>query len=313
MTSWTTDTVRPSDRFPFWQDVVCQAVLNVSTAGRPERFWARIASHSYGALRFAAFDSSSHEIVRTREHLAAAPAENYLISLQRRGHCRIAQGNDEFVLAPGEIAIVDGQTQFRVAFPQPVSRIVAVVPKQVLDSRSSWLRDAKNRKISNGSQFAALTRDHLLQLADGEQELLESEASVLSDNLCNLLALSFASGMSADVRRPELQHAALLAFCRRNLGNPELSPQMVAARFGISVRTVHLRFERLGRSFGRWVLDNRLEQCAAALRDPAQRTTSISEIAYRCGFNDLSHFNKVFRTRFSRTPREWRSSKDSFE
>jgi AraC family transcriptional activator of tynA and feaB len=309
MTTWTTDTIRPGDRFSFWQDVVCQAVLNVSTAARPERFWARISSHSYGALRFAAFDSSEHEIVRRREHLAASPAENYLISLQRRGRCHITQGDDEIVLEPGEIAIVDGQTEFRVAFPQPVRRIVAVIPKQVLDSRTPWLRDARNRKISNSSRFAALTRDHLLDLADGEQELRESEASVLSDNLCNLLALSFAN-KPADARQSELQLAALLAYCRRNLGNPELSPQMVAARFGMSVRTVHLRFERLDQTFGRWVLDSRLEQCAAALRDSSERTTSISEIAYRCGFNDLSHFNRAFRARFTRTPREWRTGED---
>jgi AraC family transcriptional regulator, positive regulator of tynA and feaB len=307
MTTWTTDTIRAGDRFPFWQDVVCRAVLNVSTTTRTDHFWARIASHSFGALRFAAFDASAHEIVRTHEHLAAAPAENYLVSLQRRGRCHITERGEEFVLEPGEIAVVDGQTQFRVAFPQPVSRIVSVIPKQLLDTRAPWLRDAKRRKISAGSRFSAITREHLMQLADGENDLAESEASVLSDNLCNLLALSFASNNG---RQPELQHAALLSYCRRNLGDPELSPQMVADRFGISVRTVHLRFERLGRSFGRWVLENRLERCAAALRDPADRTTSISEIAYRCGFNDLSHFNKVFRVRFSQTPREWRASKE---
>lgn len=309
MLTWTTDTVRPADRFSVWQDVICRVVLNVATAGRPDRFWARISSHTYGALRFAAFDSSAHEIVRGREHLAADPAESYLISLQRSGRCCITQGDDEIVLDPGEIAIVDGQTQFRVAFPQPVRRIVAVVPKQVLDSRTPWLRDARNRKISNSSRFASLTRDHLLDLGDGEAELRESEASVLSDNLCNLLALSFA-GKQVDARQPELQLAALLAYCRRNLGNPELSPQMVAARFGISVRTVHLRFERLGQTFGRWMLDNRLEQCASVLRDTSQHAAGISEIAYRCGFNDLSHFNRAFRTRFSRTPREWRMTDD---
>ena len=35
--------------------------------------------------------------------------------------------------------------------------------------------------------------------------------------------------------------------------------------------------------------------------------SKISEIAYRWGFNDLSHFNKAFRERFGRTPGEWRN------
>ena len=55
------------------------------------------------------------------------------------------------------------------------------------------------------------------------------------------------------------------------------------------------------------MLDHRLEVCALALRDPRQRASNISEIAYRWGFNDLSYFNKAFRARFDMTPGEWRS------
>jgi AraC family transcriptional regulator, positive regulator of tynA and feaB len=54
------------------------------------------------------------------------------------------------------------------------------------------------------------------------------------------------------------------------------------------------------------VLDNRLAACREALRDQNQRGLNISEIAYRWGFNDLSHFNKTFRAQFNQTPRDWR-------
>ncbi len=78
--------------------------------------------------------------------------------------------------------------------------------------------------------------------------------------------------------------------------------QRDAARFGISVRTLNLRFETLGQSFGRWLLENRLDACGKALRDLRQQSSSISEIAYRWGFNDLSHFNKAFRASFGMNP-----------
>jgi AraC family transcriptional regulator, positive regulator of tynA and feaB len=301
---WTTDAVGSGDRFAYWQDVVCQTVLNVATRARPADFAARISGRSFGELRFASFESSSHEIIRGRRHLAQAPADNYLISLQRRGRSLIAQDDDAFALDAGGIAIVDGQKPFRVAFPDPVSRVLAVVPKKTLDRSAPWLRRAPFRRIAADAAFAALARDHLLQLATSE--LHEAEAHLLTDNLCNLLALATARGVPTDALRPDLQLQALLAFCRRHLGNPELSPPMAAARLGVSVRTVHLRFARLGQSFGRWLLENRLEAGSAALRDPRQRASGIAEIAYRNGFNDLSHFNKVFRARFGMTPGEWR-------
>ena len=128
-----------------------------------------------------------------------------------------------------------------------------------------------------------------------------------TDEMFNLLRLSLARGAPAAALRPDLQLAALLGFCRANLCNPDLSPQMVAAHFGISVRTLHLRFAQLGQTFGRWVLRQRLDICRAALRDPNHSSTSIAAIAYRCGFNDLSHFCKVFRRKFGATPREWRN------
>ena len=104
----------------------------------------------------------------------------------------------------------------------------------------------------------------------------------------------------------ELQMEALLSFCRQNLGNADLSPQQAADHLGISVRTLHSRFRQTGRSFGRWLLESRLEGCSAALRDANQKPLNISEIAYRWGFNDLSHFNRSFRAHFAMTPREWR-------
>jgi AraC-like DNA-binding protein len=141
--------------------------------------------------------------------------------------------------------------------------------------------------------------------------LSEREATVLADNLCNLLALATATDVAPGRLDPEVMLEGVLAFCRQKLHESELSPQLVATRFGISVRTLHLRFEKLGQSFGRWLLENRLDACSKALRDPQQRACSISDIAYRWGFNDLSHFNKTFRARFGMPPGQWRFASGS--
>jgi AraC-like DNA-binding protein len=148
----------------------------------------------------------------------------------------------------------------------------------------------------------------MMELTNDRLPLGETEASLLADNLCNLVALSAADGVPATRLQGELQLAALLAFCRENLQNPDLSPQRAADHVGISLRTLHSRFRQTGRSFGRWVLENRLERCSAALRDPHQRRQNISEVAYRWGFGDLSYFNKAFRAQFGMTPGDWRSN-----
>ena len=148
-----------------------------------------------------------------------------------------------------------------------------------------------------------------MELTNGSPPLGETQTSLLADNLCNLVALAAADGIASTRLQPELQLEALQAFGRQNLHDPNLSPQQAADHLGISVRTLHLRFREIGETFGRWVLDKRLEGCGTALRDPRQRLLNISEIAYRWGFNDLSYFNKAFRARFDMSPGEWRNGR----
>jgi AraC family transcriptional activator of tynA and feaB len=179
-----------------------------------------------------------------------------------------------------------------------------VLPRALIEARAPWLRRRAVSKLASNSVYVDLTRRHLLQLT--ADDLTEGELALLTENLCNLLALLDHPDIPINRVQPELQLEALLDFCRRNLHDPALSPDFVAARFGISTRTLHLRFEKLEQTFGRWLLDARLDASCNALRDP-RHTCNISEIAYSCGFNDLSHFNKTFRTRFGVSPGEWRA------
>ncbi|MFB9265414.1 helix-turn-helix transcriptional regulator [Bradyrhizobium erythrophlei] len=57
---------------------------------------------------------------------------------------------------------------------------------------------------------------------------------------------------------------------------------------------------------GGYLLEQRLLMVASILCEPGRSHLPIATIAYDCGFSDLSHFGRVFRRRFDRTPGEWR-------
>lgn len=84
---------------------------------------------------------------------------------------------------------------------------------------------------------------------------------------------------------------------KRNASDPELSASTVAAKFRISPRYLHKLFEHSNDSFAQLVLEERLQRAAADL-SVRERQLSVSEIAYRSGFGDLSHFCRAFRKRF---------------
>jgi AraC-like DNA-binding protein len=171
----------------------------------------------------------------------------------------------------------------------------------------SEVRGRPHRKLDSNARFAAHLRLHMMELTGNGLPLGEAETNLLADSFCSLVALAGTDGIPPQRLEPDLQVEALLAFCRQNLHDAELSPQQAADHVGISIRTLHSRFRLVGRTFGQWLLETRLQGCRDALRDPKQQALNISEIAYRWGFNDLSYFNRTFRAHFDMTPSDWRN------
>lgn len=303
MTFWSTDTVPERERFSFWRETICDTIFSISPEAPSERFSARVRVRSSGPLRFAMCQSTSYEIIRTQRDVNKAPADYYTVYLQLQGVTLINQCDDSASLDCNDIVLSDCRRPYSATLSNDGLRAVAVLPRPMVNSRAPWLSQRALHKIPSSSQYIDLARRHMIQLMS--EKIGDGETDLLTENLCNLLALASAPDIPPSRLRTELQIAAMLTFCRQNLHRPELSPQLVASHFSISLRTVHSRFERLGTTFGRWLLETRLDACSKVLRGQRQHHY-ISEIAYNCGFNDLSHFNKAFRARFQMAPTEWR-------
>jgi AraC-like DNA-binding protein len=79
----------------------------------------------------------------------------------------------------------------------------------------------------------------------------------------------------------------------------------------LTPRTVQLLFEETETTFTAYARDECLNLAHQMLCDARYSRWSISAIAYRAGFGDLSHFNHVFRRRYGATPSEVREEAES--
>lgn len=82
-----------------------------------------------------------------------------------------------------------------------------------------------------------------------------------------------------------------------------------AARIANMTESAFSRFFKLrtGMTFIDCVTEVRLGHASRML---ISTTSTIAEIAYSCGFNNISNFNRTFRRRKGSTPRELRESYD---
>lgn len=106
---------------------------------------------------------------------------------------------------------------------------------------------------------------------------------------------------------------AIKSYILAEIGNPALCLEDVAAQQGISSSYVRKLFTAEGTRFTAYVLEIRLKMVLQILDDPDSRGSAISAIALRCGFNDISYFNRVFRRRYGCTPSDLRYKRRGIE
>jgi AraC-like DNA-binding protein len=304
MGSWSTEAISARERFSYWREMVCNALFTISPEAPSERFSARIKMRSSGPLRFAVCESTSYRSIRTNRDVDRGPSDHYTIFLQLRGQTCMEQCDQSFAFQRNDMFISDGRRPFNSPFSDGGVRAMAMVPRAMIDWRAPWLRRDALSKFETNSPYIDLARRHFVHLVS--DDLSDLETKMLTDNVCNLLALGSVTDVPLNRMHAELQLEAVLAFCRKHLHDPDLSPQLVADRFGLSLRTLYARFQKMEQTFGGWVLEARLDACSKALKDPLEPTRAISDIAYSYGFNDLSYFNRTFRARFGMSPSQWR-------
>lgn len=103
----------------------------------------------------------------------------------------------------------------------------------------------------------------------------------------------------------EALYARVCDYIERNLAQPWLRPQAVAAASGVSLRTLQMVFAEQQDSAAAHIRRRRLARCHADLCNPLD-DASVTEVAFRWGFIDAAHFSRAFKRQYAVSPRELR-------
>lgn len=105
---------------------------------------------------------------------------------------------------------------------------------------------------------------------------------------------------------PELAEQSRLEqlkqFIENNLHDDALSLETAARSLRRNPRYLNRVFEADGGSFMRWTWQRRLERAHELLAASSDSLHSITDVAFSCGFKNVSHFSRAFRERFGCAP-----------
>jgi AraC-like DNA-binding protein len=217
----------------------------------------------------------------------------------QRGHDLLAESGDGVGILNAEPASM----QFR-----ELDHMAVIVPRSALTPLVTGLERASTRLVPRTNEAFRLLRAYLMGLRDNADIRATSLCKLAVTHVYDLVALALgATRDGAAIAAVRGMRAARLKAVKDDLAaNPGLRLAALAARQRVTPRYVQLLFEEVGTTFTAYARDERLNHAHRMLCDARYSRWTISDIAYRAGFGDLSHFNHVFRRRYGATPSEVR-------
>ena len=217
-------------------------------------------------------------------------------------------GGQTHLLYPGDILAWDSSSTGDFEIFEPGERMQLLVPRDRIEALVPGLSRCRAfDRVDGKDPVAMLVRkcfETVWQNRNGMSplDLLKSIEATLT-----VLALSLRGKAKCQTRSKDSIYDQVLVYIEKHLDDATLSPANIAKVHGCSLRSLHALFCGRGTTVAGHIRYRRLEQCrrdlVSGLTDPR-----VSDIAFKWGFTDLSHFSKLFKTSFGVTPKDYRKS-----
>jgi AraC-like DNA-binding protein len=312
------DELPAAERFDFLRELVAQtwAPMECHSDHRSD-YRAVLRSSGLGAMQVVVMDILSIKVCRTPRLIGSADPDmlKLLMPVRGTGSYVVTQDGRQARLRPGEFALYDLRRPYEVdcgvGEVDASQALTFMFPFSLVPLPPSQLKQLTAVRIPASAGIGTLTSQFLVHLARTIDHCSPAEAARLSTAALEVLASRLAHELDAmGWVPPEAHRRALLtriqAFIQQRLGDPELSPGMIAAAHHISLRYLHKLFQEQGTTVAGWIRQRRLEACRRDLADPALVSSPVAAIAARWGYSSASYFGQVFRAAHGITPQEYR-------
>ncbi len=317
--TFSTDAVAPRERLAYWREAICDAVVHVDVEplNNTPSFYSRLDTTSAGSVQLTRLIADAQRVHRSPRQIAKSCAEEYLVDLVVSGDHVASQDGRESILSAGDLTLYDATRPYWLhteGHTGHIEHVVLRVPRALLDSRCSGLDRMTAVTVSGRKGMGPLVAAYLGTLVHTIDAVEPSLGGRLVATALDLVATAFCV-TSGDPSRadPSAVRAAhvqrIRSYVELHLGDPDLTPDAVAAAAHVSTRYLH-KLLAVGESttFNRWVKERRLECCRRDLADARHATRTVTEIAFAWGFRDLASFSRAFRERYGASPREYRTA-----
>jgi len=252
-------------------------------------------------------DISVHRFDHPPDDEAHGPVEEvgeqFIASFVEKGRFDLEVGGRRWRLGPGDVLLLHPSMRFRVSHIErdmsDVCLSVNYVAAEIdgFDRARTWAR----------AQMPVLRASHRLRyLHWGMTRALATGSSLLAESCAGELFREIPETHCTSARRYKartLERHAQRVHAVREVLDRQYACDLRLGELARSVGMSTFEFARvfaelIGTPPHRYLLEARLRAAAGMLREGR----SVTETCFACGFNNLSHFSRIFSRRFGRSP-----------
>jgi AraC family transcriptional activator of tynA and feaB len=309
---FSTQAMPTHERGNWWREIICRHYANVDLISRlDESFQAETTIVPFHSFQLSKIRSSAISFKKRPRDPERNDQDAYFAVVLLSGLYHLEQEGRNVNLQPGDMTLYDATRPHRIDCTGEVSKLIFAIPRHVLRSRLVKPEACTALRIPSRSAVGAVASNFLRTWAANIDQLGSQELTTICESSLDLLSLSLTTVCPGVNRQPRGQSLALTqikAYIEQHLSNPELNTAMIVEAVGLSPRYINALFAKEACSLMRYVLQRRLERCYQDILNSEQHGLRISDIAFRWGFNDLSHFSRTFKLRFELSPRDVKAS-----
>jgi len=294
-----------AEAFTHFRETICTAFMPWTPEFSGRDFIGRVESVALKHGAVGRVRMSPIIATKTKANISNSPIDCVHGNLIISGELKVEQGGETNIAKRGDLVLYESFSPVTLTErpDAPCDNLAFVIPVSEFTTIEGMGRKFSNCLIPSEKLGAPLTACLTMLV----QSLCKSPVEELDGLLQACIALLpismglFESNVK-EVASKNYLLSRLLDYIEQNLSDPDLSPFRVAQQFGISIRYVHKLFGQFGSTFSAHVTAERLKRIMWDLQVSSGRRPSISSLAYRWGFNDLSTFHRSFKRHFGCTP-----------
>lgn len=305
--NWSTNSFSEKEKIDMWSEMLTASHLPWAISEKPnDTFQADLSVRSFNDYKLINCECDTLKGHRRSYEIENTDESYFCVLLLQEGREQITVRGEDLFLKAGDIILWDSTQKMSFNVPEKIKKTSLLFPSTALTSIFPKAHDYAGSIIPGENSMANMLGRHLDSL---QQEMWKMDTPSLTSLMKPTMEILTAVLTGSQVYSPSSMRSLTLQrvkdYVIRNLHDNTLSPTMISENIGISIRYLHVLFENENITLSNWIKKCRLHRCKDDLCSVQNNGRTITEIAFKWGFNDISHFSKVFKKEFGQSPRSY--------